>query len=254
MGGRSLDVIVLTLFPSMFHGVLGQSILGRAQEEGRVTLRTVDIRDFSTDTHKTVDDYPYGGGAGMLLKPEPVVEALEWARQQCPRGAHAVLACAQGRPYSQKLAEAWATKPALVLLCGHYEGIDERVRDWVDEEVSIGDFVLTGGEIPAMAIIDSVVRLLPGALGHMDSACYDSFSFGLLEGPQYTRPREFRGKTVPEVLLSGDHQRIRQWRRKEALRRTYHRRPDLLAKAVLTYEDRRLLEEIEQCEQGGKDK
>ena len=236
----------------MFDGVLGQSILGRAREEGRVDVRTADIRDFSEDAHRTVDDYPYGGGAGMVLKPEPLVKALEWARRELPERAHAVLTCAQGRPYNQALARAWAQKSGLILVCGHYEGIDERVRDWVDEEVSLGDFVMTGGEIAAMAMIDSVVRLIPGVLGHADSASYDSFSFGLLEGPQYTRPQEFRGREVPQELLSGDHQRVRQWRRKEALRRTYLQRPDLLSRAVLSYEDRRLLEEIEQCEQGGR--
>lgn len=241
-----MKIMVLTLFPAMFAGPFGESILGRAQAQGKLAIRVVDLRQFARDAHGTVDDYPYGGGAGMVLKVEPLVDALEWAVGQFDCQPRTILPCAQGRPYCHQVAQELAGELGLVFLCGHYEGIDERVRAWVDLELSLGDFVLTGGELPAMAMVDSIARLVPGVLGHADSAQEESFVQGLLEGPQYTRPAEFRGRQVPPVLLSGDHEAVRRWRRKEALRRTGQRRPDLLARAVLTYEDRIFLEEIEQ--------
>lgn len=242
----AVKIMVLTLFPAMFAGPFGESILGRAQAQGKLAISVVDLRRFAQDAHGTVDDYPYGGGAGMVLKAGPLVDALEWAVGQFDRRPRTILPCAQGRPYGHQVAMELASETGLVFLCGHYEGIDERVRAWVDLELSLGDFVLTGGELPAMAMVDSIARLLPGVLGHADSAREESFAHGLLEGPQYTRPAEFRGMRVPPVLLTGDHEGIRRWRRKEALRRTGLRRPDLLNRAVLTYEDRLLLEEIAQ--------
>ncbi|HAI20765.1 MAG TPA: tRNA (guanosine(37)-N1)-methyltransferase TrmD [Clostridiales bacterium UBA8153] len=240
-----MKIVVLTLFPAMFAGPFGESILGRAQAQGKLAISVVDLRQFAHDAHRTVDDYPYGGGAGMVLKAGPLVEALEWAAGQFGQRPLTVLPCAQGRPYGHQVAKELAGEPGLVFLCGHYEGVDERVRAWVDLELSLGDFVLTGGEIPAMAMVDSIARLVPGVLGHADSIREESFAHGLLEGPQYTRPADFRGMRVPAVLLGGDHEAVRRWRRKEALRRTGLRRPDMLARTVLTYEDRLLLEEIE---------
>ncbi|MEW6523436.1 MAG: tRNA (guanosine(37)-N1)-methyltransferase TrmD [Bacillota bacterium] len=236
--------MVLTLFPTMFRGPFDESILGRARKDGKVAISVVDLREFGLDAHRTVDDYPYGGGAGMVLKPDPAVAALEWAVTQFAARPKVIMTCAQGITFDHAVAQKLADEPGLVFLCGHYEGVDERVRAWVDLELSLGDFVLTGGEIAAMAMVDAVVRLLPGVLGHAESARYDSFAGGLLEGPQYTRPCEFRGMKVPSVLLSGDHEQIRRWRRKESLKRTGLRRPDLLERAILSYEDRCLLEEI----------
>ena len=235
---------VVTLFPEMFHGVLQSSILGRAREEGVLAVELVDPRQFSTDPHKTVDDYPYGGGPGMVMKPEPLYAALDWVEAQVGRKPYVVLMTPQGKKLDCGLARSLAGREDVCLVAGHYEGFDERVRTAADMELSIGDFVLTGGEIPAMAVIDAVSRFIPGVLGRDVSAESDSFSDGLLEGPQYTRPPVFRDMPVPDVLLQGDHAAVSRWRRKEALRRTYCRRPDLLEAASLTFEDRRMLEEV----------
>jgi tRNA (guanine37-N1)-methyltransferase len=235
---------VLTLFPGMFDGPLSESIVQRARERGLVEIALHDIRDWATDRHRSVDDYPYGGGAGMVLKVEPVVAAVEAVLAGAEPGTRLLLMSAGGRRYDQAFAAELAACPRLVLLCGHYEGFDQRILDLLPvEEVSIGDVVLTGGELPAMVVIDSVVRLLPGAID-ADSARDESFSTGLLEYPHYTRPAEFRGLAVPEVLISGHHAKIDRWRRKEALRRTLLRRPDLLSAAPLGPADKRLLAEI----------
>jgi tRNA (guanine37-N1)-methyltransferase len=230
---------VVTLFPEMFPSVLGASLLGRAIERGDVTVRFSDPREFTEDKHRSVDDTPYGGGAGMVLRPGPLVAAIEQAR--AGGGARTVLLCPTGRPLDQAAVARLARETRVVLVCGRYEGFDERVRAFVDEEISLGDFVLSGGELAALALIDAVARLLPGVLGNQDSPVDESFEAGLLEYPQYTRPSLFRGQAVPEVLLSGDHQRIRRWRRRQALLRTRDRRPDLFARLELTDEDRALL-------------
>lgn len=243
---------VLTLFPEMFTGFLSSSIVKKAHEKGIVSTSVVDFREFSTDKHRTVDDTPYGGGGGMVLKPEPLFRAVEHLLQDEPERPPIILMTPQGDRFSQKKAEALAEHRRLILICGHYEGYDERIRQHLaTDEISIGDFVLTGGELPAMVVMDSVIRLLPGVLGNESSAKDDSFSTGLLEYPQYTRPAEFRGWKVPDVLLSGHHQNIERWRRQEALRRTWERRPDLLRTARLTEEDRAFLRKLEE-ESGGK--
>ncbi len=233
---------MLTLFPEMFEGVFGSSILGKAREKGIVRLGTVNFRDYSNNKHKTVDDYPYGGGGGMVLKPEPIFAAVEALEVEPGKKPRVILMCPQGESFTQRKAEQLAQEEHLVLICGHYEGYDERIREHlVTDELSIGDFVLTGGEIPAMAVIDSVVRLLPGVLGNESSAVTDSYSTGLLEHPHYTRPPEFRGWSVPEVLVSGNHAKIEQWRRQQSLLRTLSRRPDLLDSAELTDKERQWL-------------
>jgi tRNA (guanine37-N1)-methyltransferase len=296
-------VDVLTTFPEMLAPVLNASILKRAQEAGIVTIAVHDLRRWTTDRHHTTDDYPYGGGAGMVMKPDPFFAAVDHLLgrslftpsafegppaaeaspvgqepgsagfslqpqqepgsagfslqpQQEPgsagfslqpqRGEEVILLTPQGQPFTQALARQLSAKQHLILLCGRYEGVDERVRDHLaTRELSIGDYVLTGGELPAMVVIDAVTRLLPGALGAEQGAVTDSFAEGLLEYPQYTRPADFRGWKVPDILLSGNHEQIRRWRRKEALRRTLTRRPDLLQTAQLTDEDRALLAELE---------
>ncbi len=228
----------------MFSSPLQESILGKAIEKGHLQIRTVNIRDFASDKHHVVDDTPYGGGQGMVMKVEPIARAIEWIKSQDPSG-WTIYLTPQGKPFNQEMARELSSKPHLILLCGRYEGIDERVRDlFIEEEISIGDYVLTGGELAAMVIIDAVSRMLPGVLGSDRSAEEDSFFHSLLEYPQYTRPSNFRGNEVPEILLSGNHSAISLWRRKEALRRTCIRRPDLLAKAQLSFEDKKLLEEI----------
>jgi len=228
----------------MFSSPLRESILGKAIEKGLIQIRTVNIRDFTSDKHQVVDDTPYGGGQGMVMKVEPIARAIESVKSQNP-SAWTVYLTPQGKPLHQDLARRLSTQPHLILLCGRYEGVDERVREsLVDEEISIGDYVLTGGELAAMVVIDAVSRFIPGVLGSDRSAEEDSFYNSLLEYPQYTRPPNFRGHCVPEVLLSGNHSAISLWRRKEVLRRTSLRRPDLLAKANLTEEDKKLLEEI----------
>ncbi len=235
---------VVTIFPEYFTSPLQCSILGRAVEAGLVTVYIHNLRDFAPDRHRVVDDYPYGGGGGMVLKPEPLFAAHQ-ALSAEPPAPYVVLLSPQGRVFTQKVAEELAERPRVLLLCGHYEGVDERVREALaDEEISVGDYVLTGGEPAALVIIDAVTRLLPGVLGDEQAPAKDSFAEGLLEYPHYTRPAEWRGRRVPEVLLSGHHEQIRRWRRKESLRRTQQRRPDLLAKATLTREDHELLAEI----------
>ncbi len=222
---------IITIFPEIFQGALESGILRRAAQAGLVEIRVVNLRDFATDRHRSVDDRPYGGGEGMVFTPGPLFAAVEYCRgpARIPE-SRVVLMTPQGKTWSQRLAELFSRLQHVVLICGRYEGIDQRVIDsLVDEEVSIGDYVLTGGEIPALAVLDSVVRLLPGALGNSDSAVNESFSSGALDFPQYTRPADFRGMTVPEVLLSGDHARIREWRRQQAEERTGNRRPDLAA-------------------------
>lgn len=214
----------------MFEPYLGASILGRAREAGLLEVAVHDIRDWAEGRHRQADDYPFGGGQGMVLKPEPVVGAIEAVRDREATGrGHVVLMTPQGAPLKQADAHRLASLPHLVLVCGRYEGVDERVREgWIDEELSIGDFVLTGGELPALVVVDAVARLLPGVLGNEASHADESFEAGLLEYPQYTRPREYRGWEVPEVLLSGDHARIARWRAEQAQERTRQRRPDLL--------------------------
>ncbi|MBM3860533.1 MAG: tRNA (guanosine(37)-N1)-methyltransferase TrmD [Verrucomicrobia bacterium] len=221
-----MDIDVLTLFPRIFEGPLEESILKRAQESGRVQVRVHNLRDYTHDKHRVVDDRPYGGGPGMLMKPEPIFEAVEKLQRN---DSCVVLMTPQGAPFTQARAQAFAKKPHVIIICGHYEGVDERVRQaLVHEEVSIGDYVLTNGALAAAVVVDAVVRLLPGVLGHEDGAADDSFATGLLEGPQYTRPPEFRGMRVPEVLLSGDHGAVARWRAEQAESRTKQRRPDLL--------------------------
>lgn len=228
----------------MFSSPLRESILGKAIEKGLIEIRTINIRDFTSDKHQVVDDTPYGGGQGMVMKVEPIARAIESVKAQNP-SVWTVYLTPQGRSLNQDLARRLSMQPHLILLCGRYEGVDERVKAlFIDEEISIGDYVLTGGELAAMVVIDAVSRFIPGVLGSDRSAAEDSFYNSLLEYPQYTRPPNFRGHCVPEVLLSGNHYAISLWRRKEALRRTSLRRPDLLAKANLTEEDKKLLEEI----------
>lgn len=233
---------ILTLFPDFFTSPLRQSIIGKAIEKGLIEVKTHNIRDYATDKHRTTDDSPYGGGSGMVMKIEPVVRALEAVTSDGPK-PRVILTSPQGIPFSHSLARELSGEERVVIICGRYEGVDERIRAFVDTEVSLGDFVLTGGEIAALALIDSVGRLVPDVLGEPGSAAHDSFSDGLLEYPQYTRPEEFRGQVVPAVLLSGNHAEIERWRRIESLKRTAERRPDLIEKAVLTEAERRLLKE-----------
>ncbi|MBS4193962.1 tRNA (guanosine(37)-N1)-methyltransferase TrmD [Lederbergia citri] len=226
-----MKIDILTLFPDMFSGVFGSSILKKAEEKDAVTYNVVNFRDFSNDKHRTVDDYPYGGGAGMVLKPQPIFDAVDYLKKDSKVNPRIILLCPQGATYNQKKAEELAKEDHLIFICGHYEGYDERIREYlITDEISIGDYVLTGGELGAMVVIDSVVRLLPGVLGNDESPIYDSFSSGLLEHPHYTRPADFRGMKVPEVLLSGNHQKINEWRENESMERTKNRRPDLLEK------------------------
>ncbi len=225
-----MKITILSLFPEMFDGILNSSIIKRSIQKGIVEVKIINFRDFSTDKHQRVDDYAFGGGPGMLLSVEPIVYALESIPDYI--SAHKVLLTPQGIPFKQNIANEYAKKTDIILICGHYEGFDERVRDYVDQEISIGDYVLTGGEIASMAIIDSVIRLLPDALGKKESFEQDSFFEGVLEYPQYTRPQEFRGIKVPDVLISGNHQEIEKWRKLESLKRTQERRPDLLEKPI----------------------
>ncbi|ERI09184.1 tRNA (guanosine(37)-N1)-methyltransferase TrmD [Aneurinibacillus aneurinilyticus] len=251
-----MKIDILTLFPEMFEGVLGASIVGKANHKGLVSFRVVNFRQFSENKHGQVDDMPYGGGGGMVLKPEPIFRAVESlvesvsameAEESLTSRPRVILLCPQGQRYSQKLAEELAQEKHLIFICGHYEGYDERIREHlVTDEISIGDYVLTGGELPAMVVIDSVVRLQEGALGNAQSAVTDSYSTGLLEHPHYTRPAEFRGWDVPEVLLSGHHENIEKWRLKESLRRTLERRPDLLNEIEQTPEIKKMVEELKQ--------
>jgi tRNA (guanine37-N1)-methyltransferase len=241
----ALRVDVLTIFPRMVEEPLGDGIVRRAREKALLDLRVHDLREFSEDRHRTVDDAPFGGGPGMVMKAEPFLRGVDAISPLGERSA-VVLLSPRGRRFDQRTAQRFASLSRLVLLAGRYEGIDERVREALSaEEVSLGDFVLTGGEVAALAVIEATVRLIPGALGDEGSAQADSFADGILDWPHYTRPAEVRGLRVPEVLLSGDHGQIRRWRRKEALRATRERRPELLGRAPLSAEDARLLREIE---------
>jgi len=237
-----MKIDIVTLFPGIFAGPLGESILGRAQAKGLVEIRVVNLRDWAEGRHRVTDDYPFGGGGGMVLKPEPLFACVEALRGA---GSRVILLDPQGRRFRQEIARELSRAAHLILVCGRYEGVDERVREHlVDDEISMGDYVLTGGELPALVVTDAVVRLLPGALGDEAAPGKDSFGAGLLEGPHYTRPEEFRGWRVPEVLLSGDHGRIAGWRREQALWLTWRRRPDLLETADLSPEEQKLLEEF----------
>lgn len=222
-----MKISIITLFPDMFKPVIGTSMLLKAQKDKLVEFKLVNLRDFGLGLRQTVDDTPYGGGAGMILKPEPIFAAVESVKKKSP-DAKVILMSPRGEKYSQHLAKKLAKEKDLIILCGHYEGMDERVMQLVDYEVSIGDYVLTGGEIPAMVVIDSVVRLIPGVLGDAESKHDESFSAGLLEYPQYTRPDEFRGQQVPDILKTGNHAAIKKWRKEQAIKKTKHNRPDLL--------------------------
>ncbi len=240
-----MRIDILTLFPQMFDGLLNCSIIGRARERGLVDIRLHDIRGYTHDKHHVVDDYPYGGGAGMVLKPEPIFEAVESIKMELGLSAvPTILLTPQGRLFTQETARELAGYQHLILVCGHYEGVDERVAEHlVNDEISIGDYLLSGGEVAAMAVMDCVVRLLPGALGSEVSLVEESHIGGLLEYPQYTRPPVYRGLAAPPVLLSGDHGEIARWRRKQSLLRTAKRRPDLIEKIVLSPEDKSFLSE-----------
>lgn len=238
-----MKIDVLTLFPEMF-APMEHSIMKQAQEEGVLTFATHNFRKHAVNKHGHVDDYPYGGGAGMLLRVEPIVETLE--ELELTEQSRVILMDPAGVPFSQEMAQEWSSEEHLVFICGHYEGFDHRIRDYITDEVSLGDYVLTNGELPTMVMIDSTVRLIPQVVGNAESIVDESHQRHLLEHPQYTRPREFRGKAVPDVLMSGHHSNIEIWQRKEALRRTFENRPDLLEKASLTPEEKTWLEEFKQ--------
>lgn len=242
-----MKIDIVTLFPEMFTGVFGSSILKKAQEKEAVSIRVVNFREYSASKHGSVDDYPYGGGAGMVLAPQPIFDAVDQLTGAAETKPRVLLMCPQGERLTQRKAEELAEEEHLVLICGHYEGYDERIREHlVTDEISIGDYVLTGGELAAMVVTDSVVRLLPGVLGKEESHVQDSFSTGLLEHPHYTRPADFRGMKVPDVLLSGNHAKIEEWRRKESLRRTYKRRADLLEGREWSKQEQQWLREFEE--------
>lgn len=236
---------IITLFPDFFLSPLNESILGKAQEKGIISIRLHNIRDYTKDKHHVTDDYPYGGGVGMVLKPEPVVEAIEKTRNG-HSNSQSILLTPQGERFSQSLAEELARYQQIILVCGRYEGVDERIRYFVDREISIGDYILSGGEAAALVILEAISRLIPGVLGKGESTLGESFSTGLIEYPQYTRPQNFRGHTVPEVLLSGNHQEIKRWRLRESLKKTFLRRPDLLNVKRFSPEEKILLLEIKQ--------
>ena len=247
-----MNIHILTLFPDMFPAYLNESILKKAQAMGQLTVRLHNIRDYTTDKHHVTDEPPFGGGGGMVLKPEPIFTAVEslvadLQSQQEMEGVPVILMSPQGRPFTQTIAQELAGQERLVLLCGRYEGVDERVREHlVTDEISIGDYVLTGGELAALVIVDAVTRLLPDVLGAEGAAEMDSHATGLLEGPHYTKPADFRGWVVPDVLRSGHAANVARWRREESLRRTWQRRPDMLLTAVLTEEDRWFLGQLAQ--------
>lgn len=237
-----MRIHVLTLFPEIINAFAGWSIVGRAINNELIDIEAVDIRNYSKNKHKQVDDYPFGGGPGMVMKVQPVHDAIEDVRS---KNSKTIYLSPQGKPYNQEMAKELSQEEHLILLCGHYEGIDNRVIDnYIDMEVSIGDYVLTGGEIPAMAVIESIIRLLPGVLGNEESFLSESHYKGLLEYPQYTRPREYKGLGVPDVLLSGDHEKIRAWKKYKSLEATYKKRPDLLEGKDLTGKEKEILKEI----------
>lgn len=241
-----MRIDVLTLFPRMFEGPMGESIIGKAREKGLLEMNVSNFRDFSDNKHQTVDDYPYGGGAGMLLKVQPIYDNIKAIEQETPTTKkRVILLDPAGKPFNQAMAEEFSQEEHLVFICGHYEGYDERIRSLVTDEVSLGDYVLTGGELGAMVMVDATVRLLPDVLGNTISAQTDSHSTGLLEHPQYTRPASFNDMDVPAVLMNGNHKLIEEWQLKESLRRTYLRRPDMLETFVLTDQMKKMLKEIE---------
>ena len=239
-----MRIDVVTVLPEVFEPMLSASILGRAIASGAIEVTIHDLRAWTSDRHRTTDDAPFGGGPGMVMKPEPLFRAIADIRAQLPVTPRVVLLSPQGRPLGQRIVTELADTPALLLVCGRYEGFDERIRSLVDDEISIGDYVLTGGELPALVVIDAVARLLPGVLGDDESASTDSFSDGLLEYPQYTRPASFDGMDTPDVLLSGNHAAIAAWRRRESIRRTAERRPDLIEKATLSDEERAFAQRV----------
>ena len=240
-----MTVDILTVFPEMFESVFAASILGRAREQGLLDIRLTDIRPFSAARHKNTDDYPFGGGAGMVMTAQPIMDAMAAVSASLP-GARRIYLGPRGKKLTTRLARELAREPALILLCGHYEGVDQRALDaCIDEEISIGDYILTGGELAAMVLTDCVARFIPGVLGSSESPEEESFSDGLLEYPQYTRPRDLNGRSVPEVLLNGDHAKIAAWRRRESLRATLRFRPDLLETADLSPADLKILKELE---------
>lgn len=243
-----MKIDILSLFPEMFKGPLTQSIVGKAIEKQLLDVEVTDFRDYTTNKQRHVDDTPYGGGAGMLLQAQPIYDALDAIAAKNDGLGKVILLDPVGRKFDQKVAEELSQEKHLTFICGHYEGYDERIRERVTDEISLGDFVLTGGELGAMVVIDATVRLLPDVLGNRESALGDSFSMGLLEYPQYTRPADFRGMKVPEVLTSGNHQKIAEWRNKEALRRTYERRPDLLENYELSAQEEKWLREFKTLE------
>jgi tRNA (guanine37-N1)-methyltransferase len=242
---------IVTIFPAMVESALAEGVVGRAVASGLIDVAIHDLRDFTTDRHRSVDDVPYGGGPGMVMKPEPIFKALDAIEGKRGTELTVVLTSPQGRLLTQAEAERLSTRPHVVLLCGRYEGVDERVRSRVDEEISIGDYVLSGGELPALVVVDAVARFVPGVVGDERSVVEDSFSKGLLDFPHYTRPAEVGTDRVPEVLLSGNHAEIRRWRKRESLARTLTRRPDLLEKASLDDEERRILEELQKGRMAG---
>ncbi|WP_027107527.1 tRNA (guanosine(37)-N1)-methyltransferase TrmD [Lacticigenium naphthae] len=239
-----MNIDIVTLFPEMFESPLGHSMMKRAIDKGALTVNYVNFRRFGEGKHQHVDDTPYGGGAGMLLKPEPVYESIEQIERNSPETKkRIILVDPAGKPFTQKVAEELSQEEHLVFICGHYEGYDERIRQLVTDEISLGDYVLTGGELATMVIMDATVRLIPGVLGNTESAHTDSYSNGLLEHPQYTRPAEYKGLKVPDVLMSGNHKLIEEWRDKESLRRTFERRPDLIHFNQLTVQQKKWITE-----------
>jgi tRNA (guanine37-N1)-methyltransferase len=246
-------VDIVTIFPGMFDEALGASMTGIAQDRGLLDVHLHDLRDWTHDRHRTTDDYPYGGGPGMVMKPEPVFEAVDAIRSMADEG-FVVFLSPSGRRFDQELAEQLVENDRLILVCGRYEGFDERTLTLADMELSVGDYVLSGGELPAMIVVDAVSRLIPGVLGHEDSASDESFVEGLLEYPHYTRPASYRGMDVPDVLLSGDHARIAAWRREQSIRKTARQRPDLLAYAELDDDESRMAAEEAEKPRGGVEK
>jgi len=244
-----MRIDIITLFPSMFRGPFDESIIKRARKKGILEINLHNLRDFTGDRHRTVDDLPYGGGAGMVMKPEPLFRAVEKVKEEKRSSWKVILLSPQGQPFAQEKAKELAEEEGLIFICGHYEGVDERVREHlIDEELSLGDFVLTGGELAAMVIVDAIARMLPEVLGCKDSIREDSFYQTLLDYPQYTRPAEFRGWKVPGVLISGNHQKIREWRKKKKLENTFKKRPDLLKTVKLSREEEEMLEQIKRTE------
>lgn len=235
---------VLTLFPSLFESPLNESLIKKAREKGIINFNIINIRDFAFDLHKTCDDYPFGGGAGMVMKVEPILSAMEHVKEHLGERPHFTLLTPHGRLFTQAVASGMARKRHVVLICGRYEGIDERVSSFIDDEVSIGDYILSGGETAALVVIDAVARLVPGVIGNEQSSVDESFREPLLEYPQYTRPQRIGNMEAPAVLLSGNHEEIRRWRRKESIRRTILRRPDLMDRFTANQEDKRFIREI----------